>query len=220
MLSAGVLASARRWRFRFYFAAAWALGAFFLPFVVLPLYLIARASAKRQIQSINAANEAGPDQMPDAVPPVRFRFAFPFAYGCVLLSLLGFCFYRDYNNIDAHLARAVQAKLVNKSETTIREYRAALALEDNPHTHKLLGIELAEANQPAEALREFRLAESGGEPDETLPFRIGQALDAASSPLEAMIEYRRFLENQACRRILPDDRCAVARARLQSASGK
>lgn len=221
MISAWVLASARRWRFRSYFAAAWALGTFFLPFVVLPLYLIARVSAKRRTQSINAANETAPDQIVNPrAAPVRLRFVFPLVYCGVLLSLIGFYFYRDYNNVDSHLARAVQAKLMNQREKTIREYRAALALEDNPHTHKLLGIELAETNQPAQALREFRFAESGGEPDESLPFRMGQALDAVGNPAEAMIEYRRFLDSQACRRILPDDRCAGAWTRMQSSPTK
>ena len=59
----------------------------------------------------------------------------------------------------AHLARATQAKLVEDSATAIREYRAALALEDNPHTRKLLAIELANAGFIAEAIVEFRVAE-------------------------------------------------------------
>ena len=217
ILSAWVLGSARRWRFRFYLVAAWALGTFVLPFVIFPLYLIARATRKQKIQSSEATtSESAPHEIIDATTaPLRFRFLLPLAYCCLLLSLVALYFYRDYRNVDSHLARAVQAKLRNQREKTIREYRAALALEDDPHTHKLLGIELAEGRQPQEALREFRLAASGNEPDESLPFRMGQALDALGNHIEATIEYRRFLESPACRRILSDDYCAEARARMQ-----
>jgi hypothetical protein len=217
IVSAWVLSSARRWRFRSYFAAAWVLGTFFLPFVVLPLYLIARAARKRKIQASNTTDETESSQpATQRLPAVRFRFLFPFAYCCLLLSLIGLYFYRDYYNVDAHLARAVQAKLMSKREQTIGEYRAALALEDNPHTHKLLGIELAEGAQPQEALREFQLAESGGEPDESLPYRIGQALDSTGNHVGASVEFRRFLASPACRRVPPDDRCEGTRVRLQT----
>jgi tetratricopeptide (TPR) repeat protein len=217
IVSAWVLSSARRWRFRSYFAAAWVLGAFFLPFVLLPLYLIARAARKRDLHSSNGIDETAADQ-PSTLkpPPARFRFLFPFAYCCLLLSLIAFYFYRDYYTVDAYLARAVQAKLMGRREKTMGEYRAALALEDSPHIHKLLGIELAEVARPQEALREFQLAERGGEPDESLPFRIGQVLDDTGNHPAATIEFRRFLESQACRQALPDDRCEGTRARLQT----
>jgi tetratricopeptide (TPR) repeat protein len=99
---------------------------------------------------------------------------------------------------------------MGQREKTIREYRAALALEDNPHTHKLLGIELADAGQWTDALFEFRAADRGGEPDDSLSFRIGQALDASGQPLAAVHEYRRFLESHRCTQPLPDDRCGIA----------
>ena len=221
IVSAWVLGSARRWRFRSYLTIAWVLGAFVLPLVVLPLFIIARGATKRRTQLSSATNEAAPHEIINGTAATtRFRYLFPLAYFWLLLALIGFYFYRDYNSVDAHLARAVQAKLKSQREKTIREYRAALALEDDAHTHKLLGIELIEGNQPQEALREFRLAESRGEPDESLPFRIGQALDATGNHIGATIEFRRFLESQACSRVQPDDRCEPTRVRLQSSPGK
>ena len=75
-------------------------------------------------------------------------------------------FYFDSRSVDAHLARATQAKLVEDSTTAIREYREALKREDDPHIHKLLAIELANAGYISEAITEFRLAEQGGETDD------------------------------------------------------
>jgi tetratricopeptide (TPR) repeat protein len=214
LLSTWVLASARRWGFRPFLAAAWALGTFFLPFVVLPLYLIARGSAKRGARSIQTENQGLAEQSAESrAQHVRFRFVAPSVYGVMLLSLIGVYLYRDRHSVDAHLARAAQAKLIGQKERTIREYRAALALEDDPHTHKLLGIELADAGAWIEALAEFRAAERGGEPDESLPFRIGQALDASGQPSEAVHEYKRFLDSHSCTQPLPDERCEIARRR-------
>ena len=217
LLSTWVLASARRWSFHNFVATGWALGTFLLPFVVLPLYLIARASKKRRARSTKAESQRSSKVSTELAGPVAGRrFVLPAVYLLLLLSLLGLYLYRDYNSVDAHLARAAQAKVAGRPATTIREYRAALTLEDNPHTHKLLGIELADANQSAQALREFRLAESGGEPDESLPFRMGQLLDAVGNHAEAMTEYQKFLEGQMCLQSLPDDRCRSARIRMQS----
>jgi len=211
LLSTWVLASARRWGFRSYVAAAWAIGTFFLPFVVVPLYLIARGSAKRQAQSIQLRNQGLADHSAESrTLRVRFRFVAPVVYGVILLSLIGLYLYRDRHSVDAHLARAAQAKVMGQREKTIREYRAALAQEDNPHTHKLLGIELADAGQWTDALLEFHAAERGGEPDDSLSFRIGQALDASGQPLAAVHEYKRFLESHRCTQPLPDERCGIA----------
>jgi tetratricopeptide (TPR) repeat protein len=216
LLSTWVLASARRRRFRLPVAVAWALGTFFLTLVVLPLYLILRGSAKRRAKSIRSKNQKTPEQPAESrVAVVRFRFAAPVVYAAVLLSLIGLYMYRDHNSIDAHLARAEQAKVVGQREKAIREYRAALALEDNAHTHKLLGIELADAGNGSEALSEFRAAERGGEPDDSLSFRIGQALDAGGQPSEAVLEYKNFLNSHACTQTLPDERCETARRRVQ-----
>lgn len=214
LLSTWVLSSAHRSGFRAPIAIAWALGTFFLPFVVLPIYLIARGWARKRArlpQSVDEKTSAKPAA--SSAPSVSLRFVAPLVYGVILLLLVGLYLYRDYNTVDAHLARAAQAKLPGRAEKTIREYRAALALEDNAHTHKLLGIELADAGQWAEAINEFRAAERGGEPDELLPFRLGQALEASGQTAAAVPEYKRFLNSQACTKVLPEERCEIARRR-------
>jgi tetratricopeptide (TPR) repeat protein len=216
LLSMWVLASARRWNFRFYVAAAWALGTFLLPFVVLPLYLIVRGAAKRNTGLPKA------EKTQDSVtvlpsPSVRYRYIVPIAYGITLFSLIALYQYHDHNSVDAHLARAEQAKLMNQRARAIREYRAALILEDNPHTHKLLGIELADARQWNDALHEFRAAERGGEPDKLLALRCGQVLEATGNKAEAMIEYQRFLKSHACIQQIPEKECVDARHALASA---
>ncbi len=88
----------------------------------------------------------------------------PLAYAAILLAVIGFYLRHESQTVDAHLARATQAKLVDDHTTAIREYRGALALEDNPHTHKLLAIELAQNGDSNEAISQFRLAQRGGEP--------------------------------------------------------
>jgi tetratricopeptide (TPR) repeat protein len=205
LLSTWVLASARRWHSSLHISTMWALATFFLPFIILPLYLISRSAMKRR-----AATDAGNQT---AAPIIRYRFVMPAAYGLALLSLIALYLHHDDTSVDAHLARAAQAKVMSQHARAINEYRAALALEDNAHTHKLLGIELAHAGQWAEGLNEFRAAERGGEPDDLLPFRIGQTLDALGRFSESLVEYKMFLNSHACREPLPDDRCAVARQR-------
>ena len=215
LLSTWVLASARRWRFRFASAIAWALGTFLVPFIVLPIYLIARSWTKRSIQSADI-DEATPADG-GLSSPVKLRFLLPGTYALVLLSIVGIYIYRDYLTVDAHLARATQAKVLNNRPKAIREYRAALRLEDNPHTHKLLGLELAEAQEWAEALREFRAAEAGGEPDDLLLFHIGQALERSGQSAEAVSNDKKFLNGRTCVQALPDSRCEIARQRIASA---
>jgi hypothetical protein len=146
-----------------------------------------------------------------SAPNIRGRYIWPLMYLMVLLSVIGLYLYRDYNSIDGHLARAEQARVIDDRARMIREYRAALSLEDNPHTHKLLGVESAEVHQWSEALNEFRLAEKGGEPDESLPFRIAQVLAAKGDQSESVVEYQKFLASHACTQELPDDRCEIAR---------
>lgn len=145
LLSTCVLASARK-RFALHYAFALALGTLILPLVVFPLYL-----------AVMIWRSAGP-------PPRRWRYALPLLYAAVLLSAIGLFVYFDSRTVDAHLARATRAKLVDDHHTAIKEYRQALAVEDNPHTHKLLAIELANAGYKEEADVEFRLAQQGGEP--------------------------------------------------------
>jgi hypothetical protein len=143
-LSTWVLASARK-RFQLLYALGLAIGTLFLPLIVFPIYLVIMLWRKK------------------TGPPARWRYALPLLYAAVSLSAIGIFFYLDGRSVDAHLSRATQAKLVDDSNTAIREYRKALALEDDPHTHKLLAIELANAGHVEEAISEFRIAEQGGE---------------------------------------------------------
>jgi tetratricopeptide (TPR) repeat protein len=142
------------------------------------------------------------------------RYALPLLYALVLVSAGAFYFYRDYHSFDAHLARAANARLLNHRDAVIREYRAALRISDDAHTHKLLALQLAEDGQTEAALSEFRAAERGGEPDEHLPLRIASALDALGRAGEADEEYRKFLQSSSCVRPSPDTRCAGAAARV------
>lgn len=145
LASAWALASARS-RFSLSAAFAWAIGTLFLPFVVLPVYLATRLLWPRPVRAR------------------RWRLLLPLVYAVVLLAASVFYFIRDRQSVDAHLARAVQAKLIEDHASAIREYRRALALENDPHTHKLLALELAQTDQLDEAAAEFRLAQQGGEP--------------------------------------------------------
>lgn len=138
----------------------------------------------------------------------------PLLYLLAVLSLGSLLYYQDARSIDAHLARANQARLLGQRERTIREYRAALSLEENAHTRNLLGIELAADNQLIEALDEFRAAESAGEADDDLPYRIAATLDALNRPDEALPEYQKFLTTRRCTQAYPDPQCAVARVRV------
>jgi hypothetical protein len=145
LLSACVLASARK-RFSTSVALAWTMGTLFLPLIVLPVYLAVILVWRRPVRAR------------------RWRFVMPLVYAAILLAAVGLFIYHDSQTVDAHLARAAQAKLLEDHATAIREYHRALALEDNAHTHKLLGIELATDGQLNEAVAEFRAAEKGAEP--------------------------------------------------------
>jgi len=140
LVSTWVLASARK-RFALHYAFAIALATLLLPLVVFPLYLafiIFRKTGKT---------------------PQRWRYSLPLLYAAIVLSAIGSYLYFDSRTVDAHLARATRAKLVYDHSTAIKEYRQALALEDSPHTHKLLAIELADAGYTEEANAEFRRSE-------------------------------------------------------------
>jgi hypothetical protein len=140
LISTWVLASARK-RFQLQYALGLAVATLFLPVIVFPIYLMLMM------------------WRPKIGPPKRWRYLLPLLYAAICLLAIGAYFYLDSRSVDAHLARATQAKLVEDSTTAIREYRAALALEDNPHTRKLLAIELANAGFISEAVLEFRIAE-------------------------------------------------------------
>ena len=222
ILSIWVLASARRRGLTLYAAAVWTLGTLFFPPIVLPLYLVARARGARtappakSLDSRKGDAAEQPSSLLDA-PPL-WNHWLTILYAVMVLSLVGLYLYRDYQSVDSHLARANQARVMGQRERTIREYRAALRLEDDPHTHNLLGIELADAGLWEESLAELRAAERGGEPDDQLPLRTAAALDAMKRPAEAKLEYQRFLGGSRCTQALPDPRCATARARVLTIS--
>jgi tetratricopeptide (TPR) repeat protein len=219
LVSAGVLADARRQqRFPLWAAVLWTLGALFYPHIILPLYLIARhfRNHRRKAQTPSAAQKGS--SAPAAHTPAPRRLALPLLYLLGVLSLGAIYYYRDAVSVDAHLARANEAKLYGQRQRAIAEYRAALAMEDDPHTHKLLAIELAAERRWTEALAELRAAEQGGEPDALLSFRIATALDALHRPDAASVEYRKFAKGPLCLQPLPDPRCAVAQARAAQSS--
>lgn len=232
LVSTWVLASARRRGFAFYWVAAWTLGTLFYPLIVLPIYLIvrmARRSAQERApqsaatQDDNIATLELTTQAPtEPTQPAqkthqRLRWTLPALYLLAVLSCGALYYYRDAQSIDAHLARANQARLVGRRDQTIREYRAALQLEENAHTRNLLGIELAAAGQLDAALAEFRAAERGGEPDDALPLRIANILDALNRTAEAVPEYQKFLGTRRCMDSYPDPQCAAAKIRLKNA---
>jgi tetratricopeptide (TPR) repeat protein len=195
VISTWVLASARK-RFPFYQALLWALGTLFFPLIILPLYFIALLVKKRK------------------TAPIKRRFAVPILYALIVFSSIGIYLYRDNQSVDAHLARAVRARLDGNRTRTISEYRQALALEDDPHTRKLLAVELAELGSWDDAISQFRLALHGGEHDDSIHFRLGSLLDQIGHKDEASSEYKEFLKSTTCKHEPVDVRCEAARQRV------
>jgi len=166
---------------------------------------------------IPAAEGKSSDKPPATL--LKSRLTLPFAYALLTLALGALCTYQDARSVDAHLARANHARLRSQRETTIREIQSALALEDDPHTRKLLGVELIDAGRWNEALAEFSAAERGGEPDEKLSYHIAAAFDALNRPAEAAPRYQQFLNSRLCTQQLPPTLiCATASARLNASS--
>ena len=205
LVSVWVLASARR-RFAPTVAVLWALATLFFPLIFLPLYLILRFVRKRRSLVPQTEDEK-----------LVWRITIPLAYAVIVLSLIGFYLYREQMSVDAHLARAAQARVRGDRVRTIAEYHAALRQEDDPHTHKLLAIELADAGDRSEALSEFRRAEQGGEPDDMMAYRMGMLLDSTNNPNEARLQYQKFLASKACTQPLPDSLCSMASAQTSAA---
>ncbi|MFL6209845.1 MAG: hypothetical protein ACJ74W_13395 [Pyrinomonadaceae bacterium] len=197
--SAWVLADARRRGLKHYVLGAWTLSTLLLPFTFLPLYLLTRMRRRTGI---------------DQPRPFRSRLALPIVYAAVLTTLAALYFWHDYHSLDAQLARASGAKLHEQHERAANAYRAALGHTDDPHTRKLLGLELATMRQWPEALTELRAAEQGGEPDAALPYHIAIVLDALDQHDAAVSEYHRFLAGELCVQAAPDVRCDTARARV------
>ncbi|HEX8071950.1 MAG TPA: hypothetical protein VF546_18525 [Pyrinomonadaceae bacterium] len=216
--STWVLADARRRGLRPYACAAWTLATLVLPFTALPLYLLARLW-RRTTEKTTDANESAIDAGASAARvsrarAFRSRHAPTLVYALTVTALAALYFVYDYRSLDAHLARASDAKLNTQHARAAAEYRAALRLGDDPHTRKLLGLELAALGRWPEALAELRAAERGGEPDAALPLHLAKVLAALERREEAAAEYRRFLASELCTQPLPDARCA--RARLES----
>jgi len=211
VISTWVLASARK-RFLFYQALLWALGTLFFPLIILPLFFVAVLVKKRKI-AVSA--QSGGDHPHSSVYPIKWRFAVPILYALIVFFSIGMYLYRDYQSVDAHLARAVRAKLDGNRTRTISEYREALALEDDPHTRKLLAVELADLGSWADAVSEFRLALQGGEPDDSIHFRLGSLLDQIGHKDEAVLEYEEFWKSTTCTREPADVRCEAARQRVR-----
>ena len=195
LLSTLILASARR-RFPLHYAFLWAGLAFFLPPVVVPIYLAALLIWR-----------------PIRIEHVKQRFVVPAAYLAVLLGIFAVYQYRDRRSVDSHLAAASFAKVSSDQLTAIRQYREALKVEDNAHTHKLLALSLMEAGDLNGAITEFRTALAGGEPDDSIHLYLGDALDKLNRKDEAAAEYQKFLDSKTCSEI--DARCDSVRERLK-----
>ena len=195
MLSTLILASARR-RFSLHYAFLWAGLAFFLPSVVVPIYL-----ATLLIWRL------------PRIEHVKHRFVVPTAYLALLLGIFAGYQYRDRRSVDSHLAEASFAKVSSDQLAAIRQYREALKVEDNAHTHKLLALSLMEAGDLNGAITEFRTALAGGEPDDSIYFYLGNALDKLSRQDEAVVEYQKFLNSKTCSET--DARCDSVRERLK-----
>lgn len=193
ILSTFVLASARK-RFSFLNALVIALATLFLPLIVFPLYLATMFWRKA------------------IGPPRRWRYTLPLLYAAILLSGIGAFYYFDSRSVDAYLARAERAKLVDDYATAIREYQGALVQEENPHTRKLLAIQLMQAGQLTEAVSEFRLAQQGGEPDDAIHYYLGKLLERLNQPEQAKLEFQSFLVTNTCMQL--EKRCEEARNRI------
>ena len=178
----------------------WALATFALPLAVFPIYLVhnlIRRDDRLQRE------------------PIPRRFSFPALY---LLSVLSFtCLYliNDGRGVDAHLARAKQAKLVGETRAVISEYEQALRLENNAHIRKLLGSELIEAGDWTRGLNELRLAERGGERDPLIAFRLATVYEGLGLYAQAWMEYERYVQSEACLQSIPEHPCPTAQHKIQ-----
>lgn len=217
LVSTWVLASARRHRFQPSAVTLWTLCTLFFPLITLPLYLIARsARRRREKEQAIKADKDSQSTVDEESAYVPLRRTLPLIYLTVMLSLGALYFHMDSSSVDAHLMRANQARLSDKREMVIAEYRAALKLEDNAHTHNLLGRELLAVKRWDEALAELQAAERMGEQDDELSYNIAQSLDKLNRPAEAKNEYERFLRGPLCSEALPDYRCALAHQRINA----
>jgi tetratricopeptide (TPR) repeat protein len=220
---------------------AWALLTLPFPPAVLPLYLAARLYARRagageaegeegeEKESNRAAGEGEQAEGSDSgggedgaaaggetATAAALGFAPTLLYAALLLLGGGLYFYADYRSFEAHLARAERAKLRQRPDATIGEYRAALRVREDGHTRKLLGLELLQSGRHEEALAELLAAARAGEPDDALAPHLAAALYALGRRGEAADADRRFLAGPSCARPAPEPLCETARARTAS----
>ena len=197
-LSALVLASARR-RVPTYQAFVLAALTFAFPLVFFPLYMAVLILGIR----------------PKNLLP-KLRFVLPIAYLTLILGTFAIYKYFDEHSVDAYLSRASFAKVNGDWVTAIRQYRGALKQEDNAHTHKLLGMVLADGGYFSEAIVELRIAETNGEKDDLIAHRLGDLLERTNRKSESIAEFRRFLGSKTCKEI--DYRCEDARQRIEASA--
>ncbi len=195
VVSTWVLTSARR-RFKLYQALLIAGASFFLPLIVVPLYLVTLLLWKRP-----------------RVQLVKWRLVIPLAFLVVLLGTLTLNKFLDDRTVDAHLSRAKLAKVKNDPNTAASEYRKAIEIENDPHTHKLLAHVLEGAGNLNEAITELRIAEKGGEPDDAIYYHLGDFLQRAQRKDESIVELKKFVASPTCLQI--DARCEDARQRIE-----
>lgn len=201
VLSTWVLVNAHRSGIRIFGSLLWAIATLILPFVTVPLYLTYKIFRRRS----GSASRGNPLLL--AIVSILY-----------LSTMVGLIFafeHRESNSVDRHLAKATEAKLAGDRRRAINEYKAALQIENDPHTRKLLGLELSDEGEWQAALSELQSAERGGEPDPSLPFRIARLLDALNQTAQATMEYKRFLYSEACTKLQPDSPCEIARQRVE-----
>ena len=194
IVSTLVLASARK-RFPSYLALLWAGATFFLPLVVVPLYIVVAIFQRNTKVNLT-----------------RARLVAPLLYLLLILSAILTYEYVKDRSVDAHLARASFAKANSDPNSAIQEYREAISLEDDPHIHKLLALSLLEAGYTLEAITEFRTAELRGEPDDAIHFYLGLLLERVNMKGQSLEEFEEFVLSDTCSRV--DSRCEAARQRV------
>jgi len=196
LLSTWILFSSRR-RFPFYQALLWAITTYLFPLIVVPLYWVVLL------------------WKPQVYSRVKHRFIIPLTYLVLILTIAAGYKYFDDRSVDAFLARAANAKVKTDPMSAIREYREALKIEDTPHTRKLLAVTLEEAGLYAEAITDYRAAEAGGEPDDSIHYRLGLLLERSNQHEQSLSEFERFVSSGTCLHV--DDRCEDARQRVARA---
>jgi tetratricopeptide (TPR) repeat protein len=190
LASSMVLASGLRRGLKWYLIALWTLGCLWFVPVVLPLYLVF-------LLYNSGAKSVGSHRNPDFTATKRRLLAF--AWFCAVTSV-GYAVIRhDRNSIDAHLSRAITARVEGNRDRATAEYKAALALEPSPHNHNLLGTFLFEQSDWQGAVTELQAAEAGNEPDPLLNYRLAQALQKLGRTEESIMEFRRLAEGETCR---------------------